>query len=151
MQILVTVLAVVLLAMNQPAGKPNFSGEWKMNEAKSNFGGLPGPTSITRSIKHAEPKLTIVEQQTGGMGDSTITREYVTDGTPTSFQAQGATVDGSAKWDANTLVVVSKVEMIGLAYNDRMTLSEDGKTMTSVVKLSSPQGEVELTVVFERQ
>jgi hypothetical protein len=32
-----------------------------------------------------------------------------------------------------------------------MTLSDDGKTLTSAIRISSAQGDVDITVVFERQ
>ena len=57
----------------------------------------------------------------------------------------------SARWDENTLVVVSTVEALGLSFNDTMTLSPNGKTLTSVVRLSSPQGNAEMTVIFDRE
>ena len=148
---LAVMLSLLLLAVAQPATRPNFSGEWKMNAEKSNFGALPAPTVLTRSIVHAEPSLTIVEHQVGAMGEQKQTRKYVTDGTPITFDAQGAAVSSSAKWTENTLIVVSTVEAIGLTFNDTMTLSPDGKTMTSVVHVASPQGDIDLTVVFEKQ
>ena len=85
------------------------------------------------------------------MGDQDTTRKYVTDGTETSFTANGADVKGAAKWDDATLVVVSTVDTIGLTFNDRMTMSTDGKTLTSIVRMGSPQGDLDLTLVFERQ
>ena len=105
MNILATVLAVALFTAGQPVEKPNFSGEWKLNLEKSSFGALPPPASISRTITHAEPALTIVEQQRTDMGDQTATRKYVTDGTETVFTASGADVKSAAKWDENTLVV----------------------------------------------
>ena len=148
--ILLSLLAVAALALDQSAAKPDFTGEWKMNAAKSNFGAFPAPTSLTRSIKHDEPTLIIVENQVGALGDQSATRKYLTDGTPTTFETQGTTVPTSAKWADTSLVIVSTVEAVGLSFNDRMTLSPDGKTLTSVVRVSSPQGDVEMTVVFER-
>jgi hypothetical protein len=133
------------------SAKPNFTGEWMMNVAKSNFGALPAPTTLTRSIKHDEPNLTIVEYQLGALGEQSATRKYLTDGTPTTFEAQGVTVPSSAKWEDNALVVVSNVDAIALTFNDRMTLSPDGKTLTSVVRISSAQGDADMTVVFERK
>jgi hypothetical protein len=148
---LAVLLSFVLLAAAQPATRPNFTGEWKMNAEKSNFGALPPPTVLTRSIVHEEPSLTIVEHQVGAMGEQKQTRKYLTDGTPTTFDAQGTSVSSSAKWSDNTLVVVSNVDAVGLTFNDTMTLSPDGKTMTSVVHVASPQGDIDLTVVFEKQ
>jgi hypothetical protein len=146
-----TILALALVAGGQSAVKPNFSGEWKVNLAKSDFGPLPPPSAMSRTITHDEPALTIVEAQRSDMGDQNTTRKYVTDGTETSFTANGAVVKGSAVWSENTLVVVSKVDAIGATFNDIMSLSADGKALTSKVHITSPQGEVDLTVVFDRQ
>ena len=149
--VLGTILVVTLAAAGQPAAKPNFSGEWKMNAAKSNFGALPPPTMISRTITHAEPSMTIVEVQESAMGSQNTTRKYVTDGSPTSFESMGATVATSAMWDEQVLLVVSSVDAIGMTFHDRMTLSADSRTLTSHVKVASPQGDIEVTVVFDRQ
>ena len=141
----------VLAGIASAADKPNFGGTWKMNLAKSNFGPVPGPASMSRVISHAEPQIVIVEEQVGDGGAQNTTRKYTTDGSATSFESQGAAVTSSAKWDGNALVVISEVSAIGLTYNDRMTLSEDGKTLTSTLKISSAQGGLDLIVVFERQ
>jgi hypothetical protein len=148
---LATVLAVLLAVGGQGSAKPNFSGEWKMNATKSDFGVLPPPSSMRRTITHAEPTLSIVEDQRSDLGDVSTTRKYVTDGTPTTFMSQGADVKSSATWDGDALVVVSKVDAVGLSFNDRMTLSPDGRTLVSNVHISSPQGEVDIMVAFEKQ
>jgi hypothetical protein len=144
-------LALSVLFGGQPAARPNFTGDWTMNVAKSSFGPLPPPTTLTRSITHDEPAITIVEYQMGALGEQSATRKYSTDGSPTTFEAQGVTVPSSAKWEENVLVVVSSVEAAGLAFHDRMSLSADGRTLTSVVRITSPQGDADMTVVFERK
>jgi hypothetical protein len=149
-RLLLSAFALSLILGQSPA-KPDFTGEWTMNAARSNFGGLPAPTTLTRSIKHDEPALTIVEYQMGVLGEQSATRKYSTDGSPTSFESQGVTVSTSAKWEENALIVVSNVEAAGLEFHDRMTLSPDRQTLTSVVRISSPQGEADMTVVFERK
>jgi len=131
--------------------KPNFTGDWKMNLIKSDFGAAPAPDTMTRKIVHAEPALTIDEEQATPIGPQRTTRKYVTDGTESTFEAGGAAVRTSAKWDGTVLVAVTTVDVVGLTYNDRMTLSADGKTLTSVVKLTTPQGPIDVTVVFEKQ
>ena len=151
MHIFVSVLLASLTALAQPSAKPDFSGEWKMNAARSDFGPVPAPSSMTRSITHAEPALTIVENQSGGMGEQSVTRKYVTDGSDTTFPSQGVDVKSSAKWADNTLVFLSSVDVVGITFNDTMSLSSDGKSLTSKVKITSPQGDVEVTIVFEKQ
>ena len=131
--------------------KPDFTGDWKMNLIKSDFGAAPAPDTMTRKIVHAEPALSIDEEQATPIGPQRTTRKYVTDGTESTFEAGGAPVRTSAKWDGNVLVAVTTVDVVGLIYNDRMTLSADGKTLTSVVRLQTPQGPLDLTVVFDKQ
>ena len=72
---LITALAIVTIAAGavaaeKPKGsdKPNYSGEWKMNPATSNFGQFPPPNSFVRKIEHADPVLSIVEDQAAGGG-----------------------------------------------------------------------------------
>jgi hypothetical protein len=144
-------LVAALAGTAAAAEKPNFSGEWKMNAAKTNFGPLPPPTSIVRKVTHAEPALSIVEEQQGDLGTQNTTRKYTTDGKETSFEANGAEVKGSAVWDGNVIVVTSSVDAVGLKFIDRMTLSDDGRTLTSIVHVASPQGELDITIVFDKQ
>lgn len=153
MKLIVNALLLIaaLAGTAAAAEKPNFSGEWKMNAAKTNFGPLPPPTSIVRKVTHAEPSLVIVEEQQGDLGTQNTTRKYTTDGKETSFEANGAEVKGSAVWDGNVIVVTSSVDAVGLKFIDRMTLSEDGRTLTSVVHIASPQGELDITIVFDKQ
>jgi len=131
--------------------KPNFSGNWKINQVKSNFGDVPAPDAFTRKIVHAEPSISIDEVQSSPLGEQQTQRKMTTDGKESTFSASGADVKATAKWEGNALVVVSSVPAIGIAYNDRMTLSPDGKLLTSVVRLDTPQGAFELTVVFDKQ
>ena len=105
----------------------------------------------TRKITHAEPSLTIVEDQTSDMGVQNTTRKYTTDGKEMTFESQGAQVTSSAVWDGSVLVVVSNVAEIGVQFTDRMTLSEDGKTLTARSASTSAQGDLDLKVVFDRQ
>lgn len=151
LNVLTTVIALTLMASMQPATKPDLSGEWKINLERSNFGPIPAPTTFTRSIAHKEPSITIEEHQVSALGDQKQTRKYVTDGTPISFDVQGATVNSSASWSERALVVTSTVDMVGLTFLDTMTLSADGKTLTSNVKVGSPQGDVDVVIVFDKQ
>ena len=148
----VVVLGLTLAgSVGSAQSKPNFTGDWKMNLVQSDFGAAPAPDTMTRKIVHAEPSLTIDEEQATPIGPQRTTRKYVTDGTESTFEAGGAAVRTSAKWDGNVLVAVTTVDVVGLVYNDRMSLSADGKTLTSVVKLTTPQGPLDVTVVFEKQ
>jgi len=146
----IAALASIALAVD----KPNFSGDWKMNAAKSNFGAIPAPATYTRKVTHAEPSITIENTQTGTqLGDQHDTRTYTTDGKEISYQANGADVKAAMTWDGNALLINSKASIQGMdiLIKDTITLADDGKTMTDAVHVAAPQGEIELTLVFDKQ
>lgn len=149
--LMIAALASIALA----ADKPNFSGDWKLNAAKSNFGPIPAPTTYTRKVTHAEPSMTIEDTQTGSaLGDQHDTRTYTTDGTEITYQANGADVKSGATWDGAALQINSKVSLQGmeLVVKDKITLGDDGKTMTDAVHIAVPQqGDIDLTLVFDKQ
>jgi hypothetical protein len=65
--------------------------------------------------------------------------------------SQGAEVRTQAEWTGSTLLVTSIVDAVGVTFKDQMTLSPDGATLTSLVRIALPQGEVDLRVVFDKQ
>jgi hypothetical protein len=150
--------AVLILAslasLALAADKPNFSGDWKLNAAKSNFGAVPAPATYTRKVTHAEPSITIENTQTGtALGDQHDIRTYTTDGKEVTFQANGADVKAALTWDGDALLINSKASIQGLdiVIKDKITLADDGKTMTDDVHVASPQGEIDLALVFDKQ
>jgi hypothetical protein len=150
--ILLAALAMIAVSsIGTAADKPSFSGEWKMNPAKSNYNGFPAPASMVRKISLADTSLVIVENQTGGASDGTTTRNYTTDGKPSAFEINGTPITGSATWDGAAIIVNTIVESVGLSFKDRMSLSADGKELTSVVQIATQQGPAEVTIVFDRQ
>jgi len=148
--LIIAALASIALA----ADKPNFSGDWKLNAAKSDFGPIPAPTTYNRKVTHAEPSITIEDTQTGSaLGDQHDKRTYMTDGTEISYQANGADVKGGMTWDGDTLLINSKASIQGMdiIIKDKVTLGEGGKTLTDAVHIETGQGDLDLTLVFDKQ
>ncbi len=133
-----------------PTDKPNFSGEWVMNVAKSNFGQLPPPAKFVRKIQHSGPSLTIIEEQSAAGNDSTTARRITTDGKSVTLELNGAAAMCSSVWDGNDIVATTSLDSVGLKFTDRMSLSSDGKVLTSKVQMATPQGNADLTIVFDR-
>ena len=148
-----SICALLLVAVTSlcwsASAKPNFSGEWQLNLSKSNYGSMPAPTSLLRKITHNDPSLEIVDDQIGGRRTGVNTRKY-TAGAPTTFEINGAAVEGAAAWEGNSLIVTTKVDSVGLLFKDRMSLSGDGKQLTSNVQIDSSQGSTQVTLVFDR-
>jgi len=100
---------------------------------------------------HTDPTLSIVENQSAGGAESTTTRKITTDGKPAALELNGFAAVCSAVWDGKDIVATTNMESAGLKFTDRMSLSPDGKTLTSKVQINTAQGDGDLTIVFDRQ
>jgi hypothetical protein len=133
--------------------KPDFSGTWKLNVAKSDFGALPGPDSRTDVITHKEPSLTDEVTSEGAQGKQQYTVKYTTDGKEATNQIGGREVKSALKWEASTLLIDSK-----LLYNEtevnaqfKWSLSADGKTLTINAHYTSSLGETDQKIIMEKE
>ena len=133
--------------------KPDFSGTWKLNVAKSDFGALPGPESRTDVITHKDPSLSVNVTQEGADGRQQYTANYTTDGKEAVNQISSREVKSTLKWAGSTLLMTSK-----LVYNDvdvtgelTWSLSADGKTRTVSIHYKSAMGETDQKLIFEKQ
>ena len=134
------------------ADKPNFSGEWKLNVDKSTFGPMPPPTSQVLKIEHTDPEVVSTTDQDGVEGKTSVTIKYKTDGTESTNDIRGAKAKTAGKWEGEALVVVTKLDFQGMdiTLNNNMKLGADGKTLNTVTKIITPQGEFETAYVFEK-
>ncbi len=146
-------LALVVMSVGAAgaADKPNLSGEWKANLEKSDFGVLPPPTSFTRTITHAEPAITFEDVQGTAIGLDRTERKYTTDGKQITFESQSAEVKSTATWDAGKLRIKSQVDVAGMKIEETITPSADGKTFQSLVHIATPQGDLEVKILFEKK
>lgn len=126
------------------ADKPNLSGIWVMDAAKSDFGGSPAPDSFKRTIEQNEPSLIMTDEQVGQAGPEKAIRKYTTDGKETTYHWMGNEVTSAAHWEGDTLVIVGKVDSNGtpVVVTSRLTLSADGKTLTENDKIVAAGNDV---------
>lgn len=156
MKVLLTIslLAAGLATAAMAADKPNFSGDWKLNAAKSTLGPMPAPTSYTRKVTHAEPSITIEDTQTGTpAGDQHEVHTYTTDGKEISYQTNGADIKSAATWDGDALQFNTKASVQGMdiVLKAKMTLGDGGKTLNNAVHITTPQGDLDIIYVFDKQ
>lgn len=144
----IAVSALALLAARAQAA-PNLTGVWKLNLAKSDYGPVPQPETMTRTINYNDPSLQISTYQKGANGEATTELKYTTDGKP----AENKGSKGTAKWDGDKLIVDSVRDLQGaeIKFHEVWSLSADGKTLTINNHLVATQGEFDLTLVFDKQ
>jgi hypothetical protein len=148
----VLALAVLLGAINPLSARPNFSGEWRMNPAKSNFAPLPQPDKLVRKISQNDSRLKITTTQFGQGREIVTDLSYTTDGAPCRNAIRGQEFTGTARWDGNALLIESKREVQGMEIVQResWTLSTDGQTLTIANRVQTPQGAFDITIVLEK-
>jgi len=151
--VFIVLLSIFLLGSVGQA-QPNFSGNWKMNIAKSDFGPVPAPEILTRAIQHHDPTLEIATHQKGARGEVDTQLKYTTDGKPCVNMVQGGEAKGVAKWLGENLVIENERDFQGtpITSKETWTLSDGGKTLTITNHVSVPkQGEFDIKYVFDKQ
>ena len=147
-------LLTLALGLVQAQAKSDFSGAWKMDPAKSDFGPMPPPDSMTQKIVHADPSIKVNIVQTGGSGDMTYDMSYTTDGKEcVNHMGEGNEIKTKLTWDGDDLVGDSAGSYEGNDFTakDRWTLSDGGKTMTVTRHISAGGSDFDLKFVFAKQ
>ncbi len=136
--------------------KPDFTGDWKLNKAKSELGPLADrtPDDLIVKINHKEPELkTSVQGPNGQSQESSVT----INGQPTVHTDKGPMGEvkstATAKWDGDVLLVDVKREMgeTSALQSDRWSLSGDKNVLTIARTLSGQMGTLEMKQVLEKQ
>jgi hypothetical protein len=158
-RILFAVAAMLLLTAPARAqdAKPSFSGTWSLDVAKSDFGPAPPPESVVMVIEHKEPNLKVATTQKAPQGDTTNESNITTDGKENvnKLRAMGGEQDvkSTTKWNGNTLATARTLDVQGMTIgmNDSWALSDDGKVMTIVREIRTPQGDFATKMVFNKK
>jgi hypothetical protein len=146
-------------AQTAPAAKPDFTGNWKLNVAKSDFGPVPQPTSETDAVTQTGDDFKVAVVQVGAVGDQNYTLSLKVGGdmAPVAADAFPANaefrlVSSKAEWAGRVLVVTQKATYQGgpVDISTRWTLSDDGKMITKTTAYSLDQGSFVTTTVFEK-
>jgi hypothetical protein len=152
--------ALVLLFTASAAAqdeKPDFSGKWNLDVAKSDFGPAPPPESIVMVIEHKEPNVKVSITQTGQQGVMSNVRNLTTDGKENTnlMRTMGGEQDvkSTTKWDGKKLATVLKIDAQGatVEIQDAWELAADGKVLTVSRVFKTPQGDFNTKAVFNKQ
>jgi hypothetical protein len=144
-------LAVCLCGARSGAQtKPDFTGSWKWNQAKSQVG--PGFHPIT-SLKFEQKGETFAEEVSVDApgGAKTLSLKYALDGKEMPGKIFGKSMTLSAKKDGDALVLRWRDEVEDYTVTRRLTLSADGRTLEMTIKEIAPEHQREDRVVLDRQ
>ena len=132
---------------------PNFSGNWKINAAKTEVGPLPAPEKYEQKIDHKEPSLKYTINQANQMGEFTSDHTYATDGVECVNKVRGNEIKSKVTWEGEKLKFESKMNFQGaeVSFLDKWTLSADGKVLTIERHIASPHGEIDVKYVLDKQ
>ena len=117
----------------QAQSKPNVTGTWNMNLAKSKFA-EGGPQKIV--IKFEQKDASLQEWFTigGGQGERTLEFTYKTDGSQNAVTVDGRDVKTMAKWEGDSLLIVTTI------VDDRQYLTGQLARSTHFKKLPDASG-----------
>lgn len=153
--------AIAISAMPAMAqDKPDFSGSWNLNADKSDFGAVPGPTQETIMITQKTPTISEAVSYTDDQGTHSYTLDLTIDGPEVTFSADKAPQLGmvtlqKAKiaWQGTSLFMNESLKYeadADVVGTNTYTLAADGKTLTMAMTFTTPMGEMERKLVFDR-
>jgi hypothetical protein len=146
-------LAAAVWLSAADTNQPNFTGTWKMNADKSSFGQLPRPLEYERRIDHKEPVIQMTVRQVSPMGEQSVDAMLRTDGRPTTNKYRGGEAKTTAEWAGRELALTTIRAMEGgdAVTRETWSLSEDGKTLTSVTHMKTSRGVFDIKLVLEKR
>jgi hypothetical protein len=146
-------LLSLAFGLGQAQAKSDFSGTWKMNLSKTDYGPLPPPDTLIEKIVHDDPSLKVNIVQTGGTGDANYDQAYTTDGKESVNHMGDNEFKTTLRWDGDDLVGDTKGTYDGNEFTskDHWALSDGGKTMTLQRHISASGSDFEMKFVFDKQ
>jgi len=146
-------LGILALASASAFAASDFSGTWKLDPAKSDFGPVPAPESMSRVVTQDKSSITLETTQKNAQGEVKTKITFKLDGTPSTNQTALGEVKGTAKFEGDKLRIKTTRETQGMeiTFDELWTLEADGKAMNVANKVSTPQGEFDIKLALVKQ
>jgi len=135
-----------------------FTGEWTLNESKSELGEGRVFSALKITVKQEKKTIFIERTRSGRDGEERTSSETLTlDGKENINEGERGTSTSKLTWseDGTSLTIKTTREFNRQGETFEMnsievwTLSEDGKILTIQSDISSPRGERSVTLVYE--
>lgn len=161
-----TSILLALSILNAPAAdpaRPDFSGRWELDAAKSE--GVPPETKQSMTVKQTGDRLEVVTKITGPQQDRTVNDTFTLDGKPAEFTpamlAGGTAKNGTrtSSWsaDGKGMDVLEQADVETPQGADTIKgkrtwrLSEGGKVLTIEIDLAGEKGPIKGKRVYQKQ
>lgn len=130
-----------------PPEHASMAGAWKMDAARSDFGG-PTPSKYEATLSFDGHTCSL--RQVSDQGDSEL--KFRDDGQETTNEVQGMTMKSKMHWEGEVLVGEHVYSGTGfeMTFTDRTFVSPDGKVMTIDRIGQTPNGERKIHIVMVR-
>jgi hypothetical protein len=165
-QIFILLVLAGLVAVGPQSGhgqsdKPNLSGEWTRDNAKSSgLQGVLATVELTLLITHKDPEFRI--SRSVKLKEQQMTQDlvYYTDhrGETNPATIGSGDVKSKTKWNKNKIETTASWSRMGRTGDvsnfdstEKWDLSADGKTLTDSVDISTPNGMRSIKQVFNRK
>ena len=152
MRLLCLLLAATLLLSADPA-RTDFSGRWRMDKDKSDFGKFKKPDIVVRVIEQRDPDMNVHLVQTTGERTTTVDAVYKTDGTASTNVVNGRDATSKSFWDGPDLVIRTNMKTSkneDEVIEDRYSLGDGGATLTMTSHVITDKGEATLVMVSNK-
>ncbi len=131
----------------------DFTGVWKMDPAKSDYGLLPMPDSVTLDVKQTGESVEMKFAQEGGRAPAQYTHKYSIDGKESVNELLGNQMKTVASKQGESLKFSSTVNYRGrdLRIADTWTMAADGKSMVYKRNIAAPELTIDVTMTMLKQ
>lgn len=158
--LLLLIAPATFLSFDTLPDKANFSGEWKLNEGKSDLGQFAQFAPRKIKVSQTADSITISKTAPSFNGDDvTLTETLPFDGKEVESTIFGSSKrKASAKWsdDGQTLTITFNImfdfngQQTEVKGTETWTLGDGGKTLISQNNSSSSFGDVQAKGVYEK-
>ena len=151
---------LVIPANALAAKKANFTGEWALNESKSELGEGRMFSPVKMTVQQEGNSITLERTRTGRDGEERTSKEVLTlDGKESINKGENRTSTSTATWskDGKTLTILTNTEINRQGETFKMksteiwTLEEDGKILKVQSDSTSPRGERSVKLVYDKK
>jgi hypothetical protein len=158
--LLLSIAPAIFVSFQTLPDKANFSGDWKLNEGKSDLGQFAQFAPRTIKVHQTADSITISKTAPSFNGDDvTLSETLLFDGKEVESTIFGSSKrKASAKWsdDGQTLTITFNImfdfngQQTEVKGTETWTLADGGKTLISQNNSSSSFGDVAAKGVYEK-